>query len=77
MKTASLRKIGSSQGIILDKSVLDLTNTNAEGTVFQITLDGSKIILTPITDADIEEAALKASKRISKTHREVLDKLAK
>lgn len=77
MKTASLRKIGSSQGIILDKSVLDLTNTNAEGTVFQITLDGSKIILTPITDVDIEEAALKASKRISKTHRKVLDKLAK
>ena len=77
MKTTTLRPIGTSQGVILDKTVLDLVNSKELGTIFKITLKGPAIILTPVTEKDIEEAALEASERISDTHREVLDKLAK
>lgn len=77
MKTTALRKIGGSQGVILDKTILDLTNSNHPGTLFKITIQGEQIILTPLTESEIEERALKASKRISKVQRNVLDKLAK
>ena len=77
MKTTTLRKIGASQGVILDKTVLDLVNSNELGIIFKISLKGENIILSPVTEKDIEEAALEASQRISKTHRKVLDKLAK
>lgn len=62
-----LTKIGNSQGIILDKAILDLLNIK-EGSSFEVTTKNGGLFLKPI---DIKEIYGDISKR----HRKSLDKL--
>jgi antitoxin component of MazEF toxin-antitoxin module len=75
MKTAALRKIGNSQGVILDKTLLDLVGANS-ATVFSIRVEGSQLILDPISK-DKQKAMIKeASKKVIKNQSAILKKLA-
>jgi antitoxin component of MazEF toxin-antitoxin module len=64
-----LTKIGNSQGIILDKAILELLNIK-EGSSFEVTTKNGGLFLKPI---DIKEVYADISTR----HRKSLDKLGK
>ena len=64
-----LQKIGNSQGIILDKPILDLLKIK-DNASFEVTHKNNGIFLKPISVSDVY-------KKISKKHRRSLDKLAK
>lgn len=64
-----LTRIGNSQGIILDKAVLDLLHIK-EGASFDISTKNGGLFLKPL---GIEEVY----QDISKRHRKTLDKLGK
>lgn len=71
----SLTKIGSSLGIIIDKSILDLLRITAD-TPLEVTTDGDRLVLQPIRT--VNDAAARASyRRVASRHRKSLKKLAK
>jgi len=75
MKTAALRKIGNSQGIILDKTLLDLVGADP-ATVFSVRVEGSQLILDPIPRAKQKAMIKEASKKVMKNQASTLKKLA-
>jgi len=77
LKTTNLRKLGNSQGVILDKSVLELTDSTSPDTVFKITIHNNSITLTPLSAKEIHDKAMDSAKKVSKTQRNVLDNLAR
>lgn len=75
MMRKQLTKIGSSLGIIIDKSILDLLRIGVD-TPLEITTDGDRLVLQPVRTVD--EAAARASyRRVASRHRKSLKKLAK
>lgn len=64
-----LLKIGNSQGIIIDKPILDLLKVDVNGS-FEVTPKSGGLFLKPV---DFR----KVYKRVSKQHRKSLDKLGK
>jgi antitoxin component of MazEF toxin-antitoxin module len=64
-----LTRIGNSQGIILDKAILDLLKIK-DGSSFEVTTKNGGLFLKPI---DIQEVY----QDISKRHRKTLDKLGR
>jgi antitoxin component of MazEF toxin-antitoxin module len=76
MLTKTLKKVGNSQAIFLDKTLLGLVGAQ-EDTIFKITIEGSRIVLEPITQKDFNDEALKVVKSVMKTHTPTLKKLAK
>lgn len=64
-----LTKIGNSQGLILDKAILELLNIE-EGASFEITTKNGGLFLKPIHIKDVYAD-------ISKRHRKSLDKLGR
>lgn len=76
MLTRALKKVGNSQAIFLDKTLLGLIDAQ-EDTTFKVTVEGSKLILEPVTQDEIRNEALTVAKRVMKTHSPTLKKLAK
>ncbi|MEQ1724064.1 MAG: hypothetical protein ABL930_12885 [Pseudobdellovibrio sp.] len=76
MLTKALKKVGNSQAIFLDKTLLGLIGAQ-ENTIFKITIEGSRVILEPVTSKEVKEDAINIAKRIMKTHSTTLKKLAK
>lgn len=64
-----LTKIGNSQGIILDKAILELLNIE-EGSSFEVTTKNGGLFLKPLDIKEIYED-------VSKRHRKSLDKLGR
>lgn len=62
-----LTKIGNSQGIILDKAILDLLNVQ-DGASFEVTTKNGGLFLKPLDFKKVYEG-------VSKRHRRSLDKL--
>lgn len=76
MLTKTLKKVGNSQAIFLDKTLLGLIGAQ-DDTVFKVTIEGCKVILEPATSKEIKEEAMNVAKRVMKTHSATLKKLAK
>lgn len=74
--TKSLKKVGNSQAIFLDKTLLGLIGAE-EDSIFKITVEGSRLVLEPIGRDAFNEEAIKAAKAVMKTHAPTLKKLAK
>jgi len=70
-----LTKIGSSLGIIIDKSILDLLRIGID-TPLEVTTDGDRLVLQPVRTID-ERTARTSYRRVSSRHRKSLKKLAK
>ena len=72
-----LKKIGNSQGLIIDKAVLELLKITMD-TPLEIETDGQNLIIKPIrespTDHQSRIAAL--TNKVSDTHQETFRRLA-
>lgn len=76
MIAKKLTKVGNTQAVVLDKTLLSLVDADTEST-FKVSIEGKKIILEPMTQAQIDKMALEASQKIRKTQSNVFKKLAK
>ncbi len=76
MLTKALKKVGNSQAIFLDKTLLGLIGAQ-DDTVFKISIEGSKLIFEPVTAKELKEETMNIAKRVMKTHSQTLKKLAK
>jgi len=76
MKTVALRKIGNSQGILLDKTLLDLAGAEPDSAVFEVKVNDGEILLKPLSRKQQKDLIRKASSEISKEQQPILKKLA-
>ena len=76
MIAKKLTKVGNTQAVILDKTLLSLVDADTEST-FRISIDGKKIVLEAMTQKEVDRLALEASDKIRKVQKNVFKKLAK
>lgn len=77
MLAKPLTKIGNSQCVVLDKSVLALVGAEDPDTVFKVTVEGNKIVLEVMSQDERDKLVMKAAGEQMKIHSKVLKKLAK
>ena len=77
MKTLALRQIGNSQGVLLEKTILELIGADQKNTVFALRIENGELHLRPITKAEQKELIKKAAKGIAEEQAPILKKLAK
>lgn len=76
MVAKKLTKVGNTQALVLDKTLLGLIDADSEST-FKISIEGGKIVLEPMTQKEVDRLALEASDKIRRTQKNVFKKLAK
>ena len=76
MLTRALKKVGNSQAIFLDKTLLGLVGAHEE-TVFKVTVDGNRLVLEPLSAKEFNDEAMTVARRVMKKHAPTLKKLAK
>ncbi len=76
MIAKKLTKVGNTQAMILDKTLLRLVDADTEST-FRISVEGKKLVLETMSQKDVDRMALEASDRIRKAQKNVFKKLAK
>lgn len=76
MIAKKLTKVGNTQAVVLDKTILGLVDANPEST-FKVSIDGKKIVLEPMSQKEVDRLALEASDKIRRTQKNVFKKLAK
>lgn len=77
MKTLALRQIGNSQGIILEKTILELIGADEKNTVFAIHIENGALVLRPLSKADQKAMIRAAAKTVTADQAPILKKLAK
>jgi antitoxin component of MazEF toxin-antitoxin module len=76
MIAKKLTKVGNTQAVVLDKTLLSLVDADTES-IFKISVDGKKIVLEAMTQKEVDRMALEASDKIRKVQKNVFKKLAK
>jgi antitoxin component of MazEF toxin-antitoxin module len=76
MIAKKLTKVGNTQAVVLDKTLLSLVDADTEST-FKISVDGKKIVLEAMSQKEVDRMALEASEKIRKVQKNVFKKLAK
>jgi antitoxin component of MazEF toxin-antitoxin module len=76
MIAKKLTKVGNTQAVVLDKTLLSLVDADTEST-FRISVDGKKIVLEAMSQKEVDRMALEASEKIRKVQKNVFKKLAK
>lgn len=76
MIAKKLTKVGNTQAVVLDKTLLSLVDADTEST-FKISVDGKKIVLEAMSQREVDRMALEASDKIRKVQKNVFKKLAK
>jgi antitoxin component of MazEF toxin-antitoxin module len=76
MKTIALRKIGNSQGIILEKTILDLVGADQENVVFELKVSEHELSLRPLSRQEQKKMIREAAKAVSQEQEPILKKLA-
>jgi len=74
-----LKKIGNSQGLILDKAVLDLLKITMD-TPLEIETDGTNLIIKPIRENETisrQDRIAALTQKVSDQHEETFRKLAR
>jgi len=77
MKTLALRQIGNSQGIILEKTILELIGADEKTAVFALRVEKGELILRPLSREEQKAMIKKAAKSVSEDQAPILKKLAK
>ena len=77
MKTVALRQIGNSQGVLLEKTILELVGADEKNTVFALRIENGEIHLRPVTKAEQKELIKKAARSVTQEQAPILKKLAK
>lgn len=70
-----LTKHGNSLAVVIEKPILELLKINAD-TPLEVSTDGSRLILSPVTTEDRRKAFDDALAKVNKKHGKVLKKLA-
>lgn len=76
MIAKKLTKVGNTQAVVLDKTLLSLVDADSDS-IFKISIEGKKIVLEPLTQKEVDRLALEASDKIRRTQKNVFKKLAK
>ncbi len=76
MIAKKLTKVGNTQAVVLDKTLLSLVDADTEST-FKISIEGKKIVLEAMTAKEVDRLALEVSDKIRKVQKNVFKKLAK
>jgi antitoxin component of MazEF toxin-antitoxin module len=76
MIAKKLTKVGNTQAVVLDKTLLGLVDADSDST-FKVSVEGKKIVLEPMTEKEVDRLALEASDKIRRTQKNVFKKLAK
>jgi antitoxin component of MazEF toxin-antitoxin module len=71
-----LTKVGNTQAVVLDKTLLSLVDADSDST-FKVSIDGKKIVLELMSQKEVDRLALEASDKIRRTQQNVFKKLAK
>ena len=75
MVVKKLTKVGNTQAVVLDRTLLSLVDADSDST-FKISIDDGKIVLEPMNQKDVDQFALEASNVIRKKQESVFKKLA-
>lgn len=76
MIAKKLTKVGNTQAVVLDKTLLSLVDANADS-MFKVSIEGKKIVLELMSQKEVDRLALEASDRVRRTQKNVFKKLAK
>ena len=76
MIAKKLTKVGNTQAVVLDKTLLSLVDADSDST-FKVSIDGKKIVLELMSQKEVDRIALEASDKIRRTQQNVFKKLAK
>ncbi|HEY8269436.1 MAG TPA: hypothetical protein VIG33_01000 [Pseudobdellovibrionaceae bacterium] len=76
MIAKKLTKVGNTQAVVLDKTLLSLVDADTEST-FKISIEGKKIVLEAMSQKEVDRLALEASDKIRKVQKNVFKKLVK
>jgi antitoxin component of MazEF toxin-antitoxin module len=76
MIAKKLTKVGNTQAMVLDKTLLSLVDADTEST-FKISIEGKKIVLEAMSQKEVDRLALEASDKVRKSQKNVFKKLAK
>jgi antitoxin component of MazEF toxin-antitoxin module len=76
MIAKKLTKVGNTQAMVLDKTLLSLVDAGSDST-FRISVEGKKIVLEPMSQKEVDRLALEASDKVRRTQKNVFKKLAK
>jgi antitoxin component of MazEF toxin-antitoxin module len=76
MIAKKLTKVGNTQAVVLDKTLLGLVDADADST-FKVSVEGKKIVLEPMTSKEVDRLTLEASDKIRRIQKNVFKKLAK
>ena len=72
----TLTRDGDDVVLVIDRSMLEMINADIN-TVFDITTDGTALILTPVKDADHLSAVRDSVERIGKRYAKTFEELSK
>lgn len=76
MIAKKLTKVGNTQAVVLDKTLLSLVDADSDST-FKISIEGKKIVLELMSQKEVDRHALAASDKIRRVQKNVFKKLAK
>jgi len=71
----TIRKVGNSNALLLDKPILDLLGLREGGQVNLTVTDGS-LVVTPVSPAVDQDKFQKSLDRVIRTRRKLLEKLS-
>ena len=73
----TLKRIGNSQGLLIEKPILELLQITMD-TPLEITTDGQRLIITPITENTSRKNRIKAlNEKVINQHEDTFRKLSK
>ncbi len=73
----TLKRIGNSQGLLIEKPILELLQITMD-TPLEITTDGQRLIITPITENTSRKNRIKAlNEKVTNQHEDTFRKLSK
>ena len=73
----TLKRIGNSQGLLIEKPILELLQITMD-TPLEITTDGQRLIITPITENTSRKNRIKAlNEKVTNQHEDPFRKLSK
>lgn len=61
----------------MEKTILELVNADEKNAVFDVQVDGNKIVLRPLSRAEQKAMIMKAAREVTEEQAPVLEKLAK
>ena len=75
MLTKTITTLGNTNCIPLDKTMSEQLGVE-KGSVVKIRFEGSKMIVEPISSAELDDKIVEAGKRVSKKHSRAMKRLA-